>query len=300
MNTEVKISDIIFRNPIMNASGTFGLDEYEDYINFSEIGALVTKSVTQLSRQGNPPPRIIETEAGILNSVGIQNEGVPYFIENKLPKLKLLDTRIIVSISNPTAEDYKRSVALFEQVGGFDDYEINVSCPNLEAGGRAFGTSKVDTYNVVKKVKEISKKPVIVKLSPNVTDIVEIAKAAEAAGADALTVANTYIGMAVDLKKRKAMLANKVGGFSGAAIKPLTLRHVYNIHQSMKIPIIASGGVYTAQDALEYLMTGATCVQVGTANFVKPDIMEDIVAGIEKYMHENDIKDINDFIGCIN
>lgn len=300
MNISVDIGALKLRNPIMNASGTFGLDEYSKYIDFSKIGALVAKSVTLYPREGNPFPRITEVEGGILNCVGIQNKGVVDFVKNKMPKLRDVNTNIIASISNNSIDDYKISTKTLETADGISAYELNISCPNVEMDGKAFGMSSEATYKVVRNVKDISTRPVIVKLTPNVTDIVEIAKAAVSAGADALTVANTYIGMAVDLNKRKAVLGNTIGGFSGAAIKPLTLRLVYNIKKALDIPIIASGGVFTSEDALEYLLVGASAVQVGTANFTKPDIMVDIAAGIKNFMLEKNIYDINDFIGSIN
>lgn len=300
MNLSVDIGGLTLRNPVMNASGTFGLYEYKDLIDFSKIGAVVAKSVTLNPRQGNPPPRIVETESGILNAVGIQNKGVRDFSENIVPKMQKLDVPFIASISSLTTSDYGKCIKILEEAKGIDAYEINVSCPNLEDGGKAFGMSKDKTYEVVKNVKSVSTRPIIVKLSPNVTDIVEIAKSAVSAGADALTVANTYIGMAVDLNTGKPSLGNTIGGYSGAAIKPLTMRLVYAVHKSIPdVPIIASGGIVTYKDALEYLMVGATAVQVGTANFTKPDIMEDIVDQIISFMDKRGIKDINNFIGSL-
>jgi len=299
MNLSVSLGPLKLKNPVMNASGTFGLYDYKDHIDFTKIGAVVAKSITLNPRQGNPPPRITEVEGGVINAVGIQNDGVKDFIENKLPKMREIDVDIIVSIANLAIRDFKTSAEMLEGAEGIAAYEINISCPNMEAGGRAFGMSADQTYEVVKTVREVTKRPLIVKLSPNVTDIVEIAKAAVSGGADALTVANTYIGMAVDLKNRKPILGNVIGGLSGAAIKPITLRLVHTIRRAMDVPIIASGGIFTPEDALEYLMVGATAVQVGTANFVKPDIMVDIVDGIERFMLQEQIEDINDFIGSL-
>lgn len=299
MNMSVNIGSLNLRNPVMNASGTFGLNEYGEYINFNKIGALVTKSVTQEPRLGNKLPRITEFKGGIINSVGIQNDGVVEFIKNKVPNLQNIDTNIIISISNMQLSDFAKSTEMFEKVEGIGAFEINVSCPNLSDGGRAFGMVAEHTYEIAKSVKEVTDKPIFIKLTPNVTDITEIAHAAVEGGADALTVANTYIGMEIDLKKRKPFLGNIIGGVSGHAIKPLTLRHVYEIRKKLNIPIIASGGVYTTSDALEYLLVGATAIQVGTANFLKPDIMEDIVNGIESYMKKERIEDINDFIGTL-
>jgi dihydroorotate dehydrogenase (NAD+) catalytic subunit len=300
MNLSVNIGSLKLRNPVMNASGTFGLYDYKDVIDFSKLGAVVSKSVTLNPRQGNPPPRIAEVQSGILNAVGIQNDGALDFVKNKLPKMKDTDVNLIVSISNLKVADYKKSTEILESANGIAAYEVNVSCPNLETGGLAFGMSGQETYNVVKNVKDVATRPVIVKLSPNVTNIVEIAKCAVDAGADALTVANTYIGMAVDLKTRKPKLGNITGGLSGPAIKPLTMRLVYAIKKAIDIPIIASGGIMTAEDALEYLMIGASAVQVGTMNFTRPDIMIDIIEGIKKFMLNEKIQDINDFIGSLN
>ena len=300
MNLSVNIGSLKLRNPVMNASGTFGLYDYKDVIDFSKLGAVVSKSVTLDPRQGNPPPRIAEVQSGILNAVGIQNDGALDFVKNKLPKMKDIDVNLIVSVSNLKVADYKKSTEILESANGIAAYEVNVSCPNLETGGTAFGMSCQETYNVVKSVKDVATRPVIVKLSPNVTDIVEIAKYAVDAGADALTVANTYIGMAVDLKTRRPKLGNITGGLSGPAIKPLTMRLVYAIKKAIDIPIIASGGIMTAEDALEYLMIGASAVQVGTMNFTRPDIMIDIIEGIKKFMLNEKIQDINDFIGSLN
>jgi dihydroorotate dehydrogenase (NAD+) catalytic subunit len=285
----------------MNGSGTFGTAPYGEHIDFSRIGAVVAKSVTQNPRQGNPPPRIAEVRSGVLNAVGIQNAGVREFIERKLPEMRAFDVPLIVSVSNTMLDDFGRSVALLEQADGIAAYEINVSCPNLECGGRAFGMSPDDTRRVAESVRrEVrSSRPVIVKLTPNVTDIVEIAKAAADGGADALTVANTYIGMAVDLRTRRPVLGNTFGGVSGPAIKPLTMRHVFNVSRAVPLPVIASGGICSAEDALEYLMAGATAVQAGSANFSDPAIMERIVDGIAAYLSAEKIASLSAFIGSI-
>lgn len=299
MNLSVDIGGLKLRNPIMNASGTFGLSDYARYIDFSKIGALVAKSITLNPRKGNKPPRIAEVQSGIINAVGIQNDGTRDFVKSKLPEMKKFDVPLIVSVSNLLIPDYKTSVKMLEKEDGIAAYEINVSCPNLKTGGKAFGMNASDTYNVTRCVKDAATRPIIVKLSPNVTDIVEIAKAACEAGADALTIANTYTAMTVDLKTKKPMLSNVTGGLSGAAIKPMTMRLVYEVKKALDIPVIACGGIYNAEDALEYLMLGANAVQVGTANFIKPDIMIDIVDGIKDYMIKENISDINDFIGSI-
>lgn len=300
MNLSVNIGRLKLRNPIMNASGTFGTDDYKEYIDFSKIGALVTKSVTRFKREGNRTPRICEVEGGILNCVGIQNDGVMKFKEETLKKLSHVDTNIIVSISGSSAADYKDLAKILDAEDKISAYEINISCPNISEDGKAFGMFPDKTYDIVNEIKKVSKKTIIVKLTPNVSDITQIAKAAVSAGADALTVANTYIGMAVDIDTKRPVLGNIIGGLSGAAIKPLTLRLVYDVKKSVNVPVIASGGVYTARDALEYIMVGASAVEVGTANFSKPDVMIDIITGIKKFMEENNIDDINDFIGSMN
>lgn len=300
MNLKVKIGDLEFNNPVMNASGTFGMKDYEDYIDFSKIGAVVTKSITRERRLGNPPPRIGEFNGGIINSVGIQNDGVEKFIEDIDKNLKGLETRKIVSVSNTKLSDYKETIKRLETVEDIiDAYEINVSCPNLEAGGRAFGMSDEDTYKITKDIRKVTDKPIFIKLTPNVSDIIPIAKACKDAGADGVVVANTYTGMLVNLKTKRKLLGNGIGGVSGSGIKPLTLKLVYDISRNVNIPIIASGGAYNAQDVLEYLLVGATCVQIGSANFSDPAIMEKIVKDIENYMVNNKIEDINDFIGTL-
>ncbi|MCL1940493.1 MAG: dihydroorotate dehydrogenase [Synergistaceae bacterium] len=301
VNLEVKIGGLSLRNPVMNASGTFGTYEYAEHIDFSRIGAVVPKSVTLNPRAGNATPRITEVFGGVINAVGIQNTGIHDFVENKLPEMRGIKAPLIVSVSNTAVKDFETSVRLLEDAEGISAYEINISCPNLEKDGCAFGFSEADTAAVVRTVRGAmsTNRPVIVKLSPNVTDIVQIARAAADSGADALTIANTYLGMVVDLNTRGAVLGNKIGGVSGAAIKPLTMRRVYSVCKALTIPVIASGGICSARDALEYLMVGARAVQVGTANFTNPAIMEDIVSGIEKWLVDNGISDVNDFIGTI-
>ena len=301
VNLEVRIGSLTLRNPVMNASGTFGTYEYLEYFDFSRIGAVIPKSVTQNPRAGNKTPRITEVFGGVINAVGIQNTGIHDFVDNKLPKMTGIQAPIIVSLSNTAVKDFETSIQILEDAEGISAYEINISCPNIEKDGSAFGFSETDTAEVVYTVRKAMKtnRPVIVKLSPNVTDITQIAKAASGEGADALTIANTYIGMVVDINTRKPVLGNKFGGVSGAAIKPLTMRRVYSVCKSIDIPVIAAGGICSSQDALEYLMVGAKAVQVGTANFTNTAIMEDIVLGIENWLENNGITDINDFIGTI-
>jgi len=301
VNLEVKIGSLTLRNPVMNASGTFGTYDYTDYIDFSRIGAVVPKSITLNPRAGNRTPRITEVFGGAINAVGIQNAGVRDFVENKLPEMRGMKAPIIVSVSNTAVKDFETSILILEDVEGISAYEINISCPNIEKDGCAFGFSETDTAAVVCTIRKAvkSNRPIIVKLSPNVTDIVLIARAATYAGADALTIANTYLGMVVNLDTRKPVLGNKFGGVSGAAIKPLTMRRVYSVCKELKTPVIAAGGICSAKDALEYLMVGAKAVQVGTANFTNPAVMEEIVSGIENWLLANGISNINDFIGTI-
>lgn len=299
MNMEVNIAGIKLKNPVMNASGTFGLADYAEYVDLNRLGAVVAKSVTLNPRQGNPPPRIVETACGSINSVGIQNDGAKNFIEEKLPPMRNFNVPLIASIAGLTVEEFGKVAAILEKGDGIAAYEINISCPNIEAGGKAFGMFSHETYRVTRTVKDIATRPVIVKLSPNVTDIVEVAKAAADGGADALTIANTYLALAVDIDTGRPILGNVLGGLSGPAIKPITQRLVYEVRRAMDIPIIASGGIATCKDAMEYLMIGANAVQVGLMNFNRPDIMTGIIEDMEKYMEERHIEDINEFIGSL-
>ncbi|TZE82410.1 dihydroorotate dehydrogenase [Calorimonas adulescens] len=299
MNTSVEISGMRLKNPVMNASGTFNPADYEEYIDIGRLGAVVAKSVTLNPRHGNPPPRIVETACGAINSVGIQNDGAENFIAEKLPSMRKFNVPLIASIAGLTVEEYGLVTDIMENGEGIAGYEVNISCPNIEAGGKAFGMFEEYTYKVTRTVKDRATRPVIVKLSPNVADIVKIAKAATDGGADALTIANTYLALAVDIDTGKPLLGNVLGGLSGPAIKPITLRLVYEVRKALDIPIIASGGIATYRDALEYLMVGADAVQVGLMNFNKPDIMIDIIDGIEKFLEAKRIEDINDFIGSL-
>ncbi|MCG0276250.1 MAG: dihydroorotate dehydrogenase [Thermosediminibacteraceae bacterium] len=299
MNLSVEIAGLKLKNPVMNASGTFGLSEYADFLDLNLLGAVVAKSVTLNPREGNPPPRIVETTCGAINSVGIQNEGAEDFVKNKAPAMKKFDTVFIASIAGLTVDEYAKVTDILERAENIHAYEVNVSCPNIEAGGKAFGMYERSTYEVVRAVRDRTKKPVIVKLSPNVTDIVAVAKAAVEGGADALTVANTYLAMAVDIETGRPILGNVLGGFSGPAIKPITLRMVYQVVNAVDIPVIASGGISCGRDALEYLLVGAKAVQVGLMNFSRPDIMLCIIDEIKTFMERKGIKDINDYIGSL-
>lgn len=299
MNTKVKIAGVEFKNPITVASGTFGSGmEYDELVDLNMLGAVTTKGVASVPWSGNPTPRIAETYGGMMNAIGLQNPGIDTFIERDLPFLKTKDTKIIVNVCGKTVEDY---VAVVERLGecDIDLLEINVSCPNVKEGGIAFGQNPDALLDITKAVKAKAKQPVIMKLSPNVTDITEMARAAEAGGADALSLINTLTGMKIDVNKRTFAVANKTGGVSGPAIKPVAVRMVYQVANAVKLPIIGMGGCMCAEDALEFMMAGAAAVAVGTANFNNPYATRDIINGMEEYMIRNNIEDINELIGCV-
>lgn len=299
MNTKVKIAGVEFKNPITVASGTFGSGmEYDEFVDLNMLGAVTTKGVANVPWAGNPTPRIAETYGGMMNAIGLQNPGIDTFIERDLPFLKTKDTNIIVNVCGKTIEDY---VEVVERLGecDVDLLEINVSCPNVKEGGIAFGQNPGALLDITKAVKAKAKQPVIMKLSPNVTDITEMARAAEAGGADALSLINTLTGMKIDINKRTFAVANKTGGVSGPAIKPIAIRMVYQVANAVKLPIIGMGGCMCAEDALEFMMAGATAVAVGTANFNNPYATRDIINGMEEYMIRNNIEDINELIGCV-
>lgn len=299
MNTKVKIAGVEFKNPITVASGTFGSGmEYDELVDLNILGAVTTKGVASVPWAGNPTPRIAETYGGMMNAIGLQNPGIDTFIERDLPFLKTKDTKIIVNVCGKTIEDY---VEVVERLGecDIDLLEINVSCPNVKEGGIAFGQNPNALLDITKAVKAKAKQPVIMKLSPNVTDITEMAKAAEAGGADALSLINTLTGMKIDVNKRTFAVANKTGGVSGPAIKPVAVRMVYQAANAVRLPIIGMGGCMCAEDALEFMMAGATAVAVGTANFNNPYATRDIINGMEDYMTRNNIEDINELIGCV-
>ncbi|MBQ9278552.1 MAG: dihydroorotate dehydrogenase [Lachnospiraceae bacterium] len=299
MNTRVNIAGVEFKNPITVASGTFGSGmEYGEFVDLSLLGAVTTKGVANVPWPGNPTPRIAETYGGMMNAIGLQNPGIDTFCKRDIPFLKTKDTKIIVNVCGKSESDY---VEVVERLGAepVDLLEINVSCPNVKEGGIAFGQDPKALYNITKAVKAKAKQPIIMKLSPNVTDITEMAKAAEDAGADALSLINTLTGMKIDVKKRTFAVANKTAGVSGPAIKPIAVRMVYQVANAVKLPIIGMGGVATAYDALEFIMAGASAVAVGTANFHNPYATVEIIKGIEEYMVENGIDDINELIGCV-
>ncbi len=299
ISTSVNIAEITFKNPVMPASGTFGSgQEYSEFINLNQLGAVVTKGVSYYPWQGNPVPRIMETPSGMINAIGLQNPGIDVFLERNIPFLQKFDTKVIVNVCGNTVKDYLKVVSrLSEQK--VDILEINISCPNVKHGGIAFGQEPKMVEYITKEIKKIAKQPISMKLTPNATDITEIAKAAESGGADALSLINTITGMSIDVKKRTFSVANKTGGLSGAAIKPITLRMVYQVYKTVQIPIIGMGGISSVNDALEFIMAGATGIAIGTANFNSPTIMIEVIDGLENYMKENDIEDLKEIRGIV-
>ena len=299
MNTNVTIAGVTFKNPVMTASGTFGSGmEYSDFVDLNRLGAVVTKGVANVPWPGNPTPRVAETYGGMLNAIGLQNPGIDVFIERDIPFLRKYDMKIIVNVCGKTVEDYLEVVERLTDEP-VDMLEINVSCPNVKEGAIAFGQKADCLYDITSKIKAKAKQPVIMKLSPNVTDITEMAKAAEAAGADALSMINTITGMKIDIHRRKFALANKTGGLSGPAIKPVAVRMVYQAAHAVKIPIIGMGGIANGEDAVEFLLAGASAVAVGAMNFVNPYATVEIVEGIEEYMKRYGIEDVTELIGAV-
>lgn len=299
MNTKVTIAGVTLQNPVMTASGTFGSGmEYGEFVDLNKLGAVVTKGVANVPWAGNPTPRVAEVYGGMLNAIGLQNPGIDVFIERDIPFLKQYDTKIIVNVCGKTVADY---IEVVEKLGdtGVDMLEINVSCPNVKEGAIAFGQKAEALFDITSQIKKHAVQPVIMKLSPNVTDISEMARAAEAAGADAISLINTLTGMKIDIHKRTFALANKTGGMSGPAIKPVAVRMVYQAASAVKIPVIGMGGICSAEDAIEFLLAGASAVSVGAANFFNPYVMEEIVRGIETYMEQYKIEDIKELIGAV-
>lgn len=299
LKTEVSIAGITFKNPVTTASGTFGSGmEYGDYVDLSRLGAVTTKGVSLLPWPGNPTPRIAETYGGMLNAIGLQNPGIDVFMERDLPYLRSHNTKVIVNVVGKTAKEYCQVVERLSDCD-VDMLEINISCPNVKEGGIAFGQDAGRVEAITSQVKKYANKPIIIKLSPNVTDISETARAAEAGGADGISLINTLTGMKIDIESRSFLLANKTGGLSGPAIKPIAVRMVYQVANAVQIPIIGMGGIMSSEDALEFIMAGATMVSVGTANFINPRATEEVIDGIEAYMTRNQIYDINKLIGCV-
>lgn len=300
MNTRITIAGVEFKNPVMTASGTFGSGmEYSEFVDLNRLGAVVTKGVANVPWSGNPTPRIAEVYGGMLNAIGLQNPGIDVFCSRDIPFLEQFDTRIIVNVCGKTVEDYVEVVEKLGDYASVSMLEINVSCPNVKEGAIAFGQKADALYHITEEIKKHAKQPIIMKLSPNVTDITEMARAAEAAGADALSLINTITGMKIDIHRRTFALANKTGGLSGPAIKPIAVRMVYQTAQAVKIPIIGMGGIATAEDAIEFLLAGACAVSIGAMNFVNPYTTEEVAAGIEAYMDRYGVEDINDLIGAV-
>ncbi|MBE5839332.1 dihydroorotate dehydrogenase [Butyrivibrio sp.] len=300
MNTKVKIAGVEFNNPVMTASGTFGSGmEYAEFVDLNKLGAVVTKGVANVPWEGNPTPRVAEVYGGMLNAIGLQNPGVDVFIDRDLEFLKKYDTKVIVNVCGKTVEDYLEVVERLSDEERVDMLEINVSCPNVKEGAIAFGQKKEALFDITSRIKKVSKKPIIMKLSPNVTSIAEMAKAAEAAGADAISLINTITGMKIDIYKRKFALANKTGGLSGPAIKPVAVRMVYEASRAVNIPVIGMGGIANAEDAIEFIMAGATAVAVGAMNFHDPYLTGKVVDGIEEYMRNYNVDDINSIRGIV-
>ena len=299
MITNVTLAGITFKNPVTTASGTFGSGmEYSEYVDLSKLGAITTKGVSSVPWAGNPTPRVAETYGGMLNAIGLQNPGVDVFINRDIPFLRKQDTKIIVNVVGKTTEEYCEVVDRLADCD-VDLLEINISCPNVKEGGIAFGQDPKCVEAITSELKKRAKQPIIMKLSPNVTDIAEIARAAEAGGADALSLINTLTGMKIDIHRRAFLLANKTGGLSGPAIKPVAVRMVYQVANAVKLPIIGMGGIMNAEDALEFIMAGASMVAVGTANFINPTATAEVVEGIIAYMKRYGINDIKELIGCV-
>ncbi len=295
---QVHIGSLALKNPVLTASGTFGYgEEFAPFVDLARLGGIVVKGISLAPRPGNPPPRVVETACGMLNAIGLENVGVERFIAEKLPFLRTLATPVVVNILGDSLDDYRQ---LAEQLAGIDGVaalEVNISCPNVKKGGVAFGTVPEMARAVTAAVKQVASQPVIVKLSPNVTDITEIARAVEDGGADAVSLINTLLGMAIDARSRRPRLANVVGGLSGPAVKPVALRMVWQTARAVSIPVVGIGGIATAEDAAEFLLAGATAIQVGTANFVNPAATTDIVAGLERYCREQNVSSVREVIG---
>lgn len=300
MNLQTIIAGVTFKNPVMTGSGTFGSGmEYAEFVDLNRLGAVVTKGVANVPWPGNPTPRVAEVYGGMLNAIGLQNPGIDVFMERDIPFLKQYDTKIIVNVCGKTVEDYLEVVEKLGDESAVAMLEINVSCPNVKEGAIAFGQRADALYNITSEIKKHAKQPIIMKLSPNVTDITEMAKAAEAAGSDALSLINTITGMKIDIHRRKFALANKTGGMSGPAIKPVAVRMVYQASRAVNIPIIGMGGIANAEDAIEFLLAGASAVSIGAMNFVNPYATVEVVKGIEEYMRTYGVENVTELIGAV-
>ncbi len=299
MNMSVNIAGVQWKNPVTVASGTFGSGaEYSEFVDLNKLGAVTTKGVANVPWEGNPTPRIAEVKSGMMNAIGLQNPGIDVFCERDIPFLRKYDTNIIVNVCGHAPEEY---LAVVERLADepIDMMEINISCPNVNANFLAFGQDPKHVEELTREIKKIAKQPVIMKLTPNVTDVAEIARAAEAGGADAVSLINTLTGMKIDVSRRSFALANKTGGVSGPCVKPVAVRMVYQVANAVKIPVIGMGGIASAEDALEFIMAGATAVSVGTANFYQPDVTEKIIQGIADFMEQQKVEDIHELIGCV-
>ena len=300
MNTKVNLAGVELKNPVMVASGTFGSGaEYSEFVDLNRLGAVVTKGVASVPWPGNPAPRIAETASGMLNAIGLQNPGIDLFSKRDLPFLEKYDTKVIVNVCGHSTEEYLDVVERLADEPRVDMLEINISCPNVKEGGIAFGQDPKAVEAITKAVKAKAKQPIIMKLSPNVTDITVMAKAAEAGGADCLSLINTLTGMKIDIERQTFAIANKTGGLSGPAVKPVAVRMVYQVANAVKIPLIGMGGICTAEDAMEFILAGATAVSIGTANFANPYTTVEVIDGIEAYMRRHGVEDINELIGLV-
>ena len=298
VKTEIKLKGLTLKNPVMTASGTFGYgEEYADFVDLSELGGIIVKGTTLHHREGNPYPRMAETPMGMLNCVGLQNKGVDYFIETIYPRIRHFETNVLVNVSGSNIDDYVTAAAKIDALDDIPAIELNVSCPNVKQGGMAFGVTCSGIEQVVKAVREVYHKHLMVKLSPNVTNIAEIALAAEAAGADSVSLINTLLGMAIDAETRKPILSMVTGGLSGACVKPVALRMVWQVAKAVKIPVIGLGGISSATDAIEFLLAGASAIQIGTANFIDPAISAKVAKGIVEYCERQGVKDVNELVG---
>lgn len=300
VDINVKINDMSLRNPVMTASGTFGYGlEFADLVPLEEIGGIIVKGTTLEWREGNDYPRMAETASGMLNCVGLQNKGVDYFCENIYPKIKDIDTNFIVNVSGNSPENYAECAARIDALDKIPAIELNISCPNVKDGGMAFGVSCEGAASVVKAVRKVYHKTLIVKLSPNVTSIADIAKAVEAEGADAVSLINTLMGMAIDIERRKPKLSIGTGGLSGPAVKPVAVRMVHDVFHAVKIPVVGLGGIMTAEDAIEFFMAGATAIEIGTANFIDPQVTVKVKRGIEEWLEKHGCKSLKEIIGVV-
>ncbi len=301
VDLKVKIKDLEFKNPVTTASGTFGFgEEFQEFMDLNKIGGIFVKGLTRLNREGNPYPRMAETPSGMLNAVGLQNKGVDYFISDIYPRIKHHDTEIIPNVNGATVEDYIEVTGKLNEVEGLNAIELNISCPNVKEGGMAFGVSCPSAVAVTQEVRKVWDKHLMVKLSPNVTDITEIAKGVEGAGADSVSLVNTFLGMAIDAESRKPILSTITGGLSGPAIKPIALRMVWQVYNAVKIPVVGMGGIMNATDAIEFMLAGSSIIQVGTANFIDPAISVKIVYGIREYCERHGFNSMDQIIGMMD